>query len=489
MSRRIAIDPITRLEGHGKIEIFVDDAGAVQDCFFQIPELRGFEQFVVGRPIEELPRIVTRICGVCPASHHLSSAKAVDACFGGEAPPLAHKLREMYYQAHFIHSHVAHFYALAAPDFVCGPTSDPATRNLLGLVSKLGLQIGSKVLEARAQAQRIQQIIGGRSTHLVWCLPGGVSKGLTQDELAEIAPLVTSLHGFARFSLKLFRRLVLENSSYLNLVTRGPYALTLGSMGLVDGAGAVNFYEGGVRVVDSAGKEIVRFAPRDYASVLAEHVEPWTYLKFPYLKERGWKGFVEGADSSLYLAGPLARLNAAERMATPEAQQAREEMFQALGGRPCHALMASHWCRLIEMLQCAETLERFCGDPEICGDSFRVVPRGITGEGVGIVEAMRGTLIHHYTCDANGICTSCNLVVGTTHNNAPIQMATRKVASRVIRPGVEPNEGVLNLIEMTFRAFDPCYSCATHSLPGQMPLQVRIHRRGSVWREFRQGGG
>ncbi|MGC4122534.1 MAG: Ni/Fe hydrogenase subunit alpha [Myxococcales bacterium] len=488
MTRRITIDPITRLEGHGKIELFVDDTGALQDCFFQIPELRGFEQFVVGRPIEELPRIVTRICGVCPASHHLASAKAVDGCFGGEVAPLAHKLREMYYQAHFIHSHVAHFYALAAPDFVCGPTSDPATRNLLGLVSKLGLQIGRRVLEARAHAQRIQQLLGGRSTHLVWCLPGGVSKGLSKTELEEIVPLAHQLLDFARFSLKLFRRLVLENPSYLNLVTRGPYALALGSMGLVDAAGAVSLYDGQVRVVDSTGQPIVQFAPPEYTRVIAEHVEPWTYLKFPYLKERGWRGFVEGADSSLYLAGPLARLNAADRMATPEAEQARAQMFETLGGRPCHALMASHWARLIEMLQCAESLLRICADPEICSAAFRVVPQRITGEGVGIVEAMRGTLIHHYTCDERGLCTSCNLIVGTTHNNAPIQMATRKVAARVIRPGVEPNEGVLNLIEMTFRAFDPCYSCATHSLPGQMPLQVRIHCGGKVWREFRQGG-
>jgi len=204
MSRTIKIDPITRLEGHGKIDIHLDDAGAVKDCFFQIPELRGFERFVVGRPIEELPRIVTRICGVCPASHHLASAKAVDGCFGGEVPPLAHKLREMYYQAHYIHSHIAHFYALAAPDFVCGPDSDPAMRNILGVVAKVGLQIGGQVIKARALAQNIQQIIGGRTTHPVWCLPGGVSKGLTKAELAEIKSMVAELSKFADFSLRLF---------------------------------------------------------------------------------------------------------------------------------------------------------------------------------------------------------------------------------------------------------------------------------------------
>ncbi len=487
MSRRISIDPITRLEGHGKIEVFLDDAGAVQDCFFQIPELRGFERFVVGRAIEELPRIVTRICGVCPASHHLASAKAVDGCFGGEVAPLAHKLREMYYQAHFLHSHIAHFYALAAPDFVLGPLSDPETRNILGVVAKLGEQIGTRILQARAAAQEIQFTLGGRTPHLVWCLPGGVTKGLTPAELEKIRPLAEGLYEFTQFSLGLFRKLVLENAQYKNLLVGGPYALEVGSMGLVDGAGAVNFYDGTVRVTDSAGGEVTRFVPGEYARVIAEHVESWTYLKFPYLKSRGWRGFAEGAGSSLYLAGPLARLNASARMATPRAQEAAEELFATLGKRPVRSLMASHWCRLVEMVQCAESLLAFCADPEICGDRFRVIPQGITGEGVGVVEAMRGTLFHHYTCDENGLCTSCNLVVGTTHNNAPIQMLTKKVASRLIRPGVEPGQGVLNLIEMVFRAFDPCYSCATHSLPGQMPLVLRLHRGGEVWRELRQG--
>src|SRR5512139_3542847 len=198
MTTRIAIDPITRLEGHGKIEIFLSDSGEVQDCFFQIPELRGFERFVVGRPIEELPRIVTRICGVCPASHHMASAKAVDGCFGNEVAPVAHKLRDMYYNAHYVHSHTAHFYALAAPDFVLGPDADPAVRNILGVVAKVGLEIGGKVIRARAQAQEIQRLIGGRATHLVWCLPGGVSKGLSKEELAQIVPMVAELYDFAQ---------------------------------------------------------------------------------------------------------------------------------------------------------------------------------------------------------------------------------------------------------------------------------------------------
>jgi F420-non-reducing hydrogenase large subunit len=484
MTKRVSIDPITRLEGHGKIEIFLNDDGSVRDTYFQIPELRGFERFVVGRPIEELPRIVTRICGVCPASHHMASAKAVDGCFGGECPPLAHKLRDMYYHAHYIHSHTAHFYALAAPDFVVGPDADPATRNILGVVAKVGVEIGTQVIRARAMAQEIQSIVGGRSTHLVWCLPGGVAKGLKKEELEKVKPMVGQLYDFAQFSLKLFKDVVLGNSQYVELILKGPYTLDIGSMGLVDENNAVNFYDGKVRVVDAEGKEICKYAPGEYFQHVAEHVESWTYLKFPYLRTRGWKGFVEGSDSSIYMATPLSRLNVADRMATPRAEEAYQEMFSTLGGKPCKALMAAHWARLVEMVQNAEMLKQYCDDPEITGESFRVVPQRITGEGVGIVEAMRGTLTHHYTCDPNGICMSANLIVGTTNNNAAIHMVTKKAAEYFIKPGKEPTEGILNMIEMAFRSFDPCYSCATHSLPGQMPLEVRIWKNGDVYRHF-----
>ena len=486
MAKTIQIDPITRLEGHGKIHIFLDDDGAVKDSYFQIPELRGFERFVVGRPIEELPRIVTRICGVCPASHHMASAKAVDGCFGNECPPLAHKLRDMYYHAHYIHSHIAHFYALAAPDFVCGPDADPALRNILGVVQKVGLEIGGAVIKARAMAQEIQAIIGGRATHLVWCLPGGVSKGITPEELAKIKPMVAQLYDFTQFSLQLFRDVVLGNPAYVDLIVNGPFTLDVHNMGLVDANNAPNFYDGKVRVVDFQGKEICKYAPHEYYDHVAEHVEPWSYLKFPYLKQRGWKGFVEGVDTSLYCATPLARLNVADRMATPKAQEAFEEMFKTLGGHPCKALLANHWARLVEMVQNAEMLQQYVADPEITGTRYRVVPQRITGEGFGIVEAMRGTLTHHYTCDDKGMCTSANLIVGTTNNNAPIHMVTRKVAKALIKPGKEPDQGLLNTIEMAFRAFDPCYSCATHTLPGQMPLEAVIYKGGAPWRVLKK---
>lgn len=488
MGRTITIDPITRLEGHGRIEIFLDDAGGVSDCYFQIPELRGFERFVVGRPIEEVPRIVTRICGVCPASHHLAGAKAVDACFGGAIAPAAVKLREAYYCAHFLHSHIAHFYALAAPDFVCGPEAEAGERNILGLVARVGLETGRQVIGARATAQEIQAILGGRKRNVCWCVPGGVSKGLTEEDRARLKPMAAALLEFARFSVRLFKQAVLGQSRWVDAVLRGPYALAIGHLGLVDADGAVTFYDGTLRLVDCEGREIARFAPGEYADVIAEHVEPWTYLKFPFLRARGWRGFVEGPDSPLYGAGPLARLNVAERMATREAEEARQELFATLGGRPSGAMLGHHWARLVEMVFAAERLVALVADPELSSPEFRVLPDRITGEGVGVVEAMRGTLIHHYTCDDQGICTGANLIVGTTHNNAPIQMVTKKVATALIRPGVTPDAALLDRVEMAFRAFDPCYSCATHWLPGAMPLVARLHQRGRVVATLRRPG-
>ena len=306
MSRKISIDPITRLEGHGKIEIFLDDTGAVQDCYFQIPELRGFERFVVGRPIEELPRLVTRICGVCPASHHMASAKAVDGCFGGEVAPLAIKLRRMYYNAHYIHSHIAHFYALAAPDFVLGPDADPAIRNVLGVVAKVGLEIGGAVIASRGKAQEIQRIIGGRSTQDIWCIPGGVAKGLKPDELEQIRPMVAELYEFTQFSLQLFRDIVLANPTYLDIIANGPYTLDVQNMGLVDEHNAPDFYDGQVRVVDFEGTEICRYEAHQYADYVAEHVEPWSYLKFPLPQAARLEG-VRGGHRQFHLLRHAAR--------------------------------------------------------------------------------------------------------------------------------------------------------------------------------------
>jgi F420-non-reducing hydrogenase large subunit len=472
--KTISIDPITRLEGHGKIEIFLAEDGSVANAYFQVPELRGFEKFVEGMPVEEVPRVVTRICGVCPGAHHMASGKAVDAVYGVEPPPAAKKLREVFYCAHFIHSHVAHFYALAAADFVVGPEAPPAERNILGVVSKVGVPVASEVLKHRAFAQEIQKIVAGRSTHPVWTLPGGVSKGISEAERLDIVEKARSCVEFARFSLKLFEDVVLKNQAYLDLILSDTFELDTYSIGTVDERNRINFYHGDHRVVDQNAKEVLRYRDADYLQHIAEHVEPYSYLKFPYLKRLGWKGLVDGPDSGVYQASPLSRLNAADGMATPLAQAEYERFFATLGGRPVRKLLATHWARLIELLYAAEHLLELASDPEVAAPEVRTLPTATPSEGVGIVEAPRGILTHHYKTDADGLVTEANLIVGTTNNHAPISMAIKRAAQRLVTPGQEIGEGLLNMVEMAFRLFDPCFSCATHHLPGEMPLTVEV---------------
>ncbi len=477
MSKRITIDPITRLEGHGKIEIFLTDEGDVDNVYFQVPELRGFEKFCEGRPVEELAQIVTKICGVCPGCHHMASGKAADEVYGVEPPPTAKKLRELFYMAHFVHSHIAHFYALAAPDFVVGPTAPAAERNILGLINKVGVEIGTEVLKQRRIAQEIQALLGGHQTHVVLVIPGGVRKGLTAEQRDDIVEKSKGFIEFSKFSLQIFNDVVLGNKDYVDLILNGPYSLNLHSMGLVDENNKVNFYEGKVRVVDVEGNEHCKYAPNDYMDYVEERVEPWSYLKFPFLKKIGWKGFVDGQDSGVYHATPLSRLNAADGMATPLAQVEYERMYETLGGKPVHATLAMHWARLIELLYSAERALELAEDPEIIGTDLRAPLDNIPNEGVGIVEAQRGTLTHHYWTDKKGIVTKANIIVGTTNNNAAICMSLKKAAQGLIKKGVEVNDGILNMVEMAFRAYDPCFSCATHNQPGKMPLVVNFRNK------------
>ena len=471
---RITIDPITRLEGHGKIEIFLNAGGEVENAYFQVPELRGFEKFCEGRPVEELPSIVTKICGVCPGCHHMASGKAVDAVFGVTPPPTARKIRELFYMAHFVHSHIAHFYALAAPDFVVGPTADASKRNILGVIEKVGLEIGGEVIKQRRIAQEIQALIGGHQTHVIMNTPGGVRKGITEEQRDDIAQKAEGFVAFGKFSIQLFKDVVLGNKAYLDIILNGPYNLTLHSMGLVDENNRVNFYDGNVRVVDTEGNELYKYAPQDYRDFIEERVEPWSYLKFPYLKKIGWKGFVDGIDSGVYQATPLSRLNAADGMATPIAQKEYEEMYRVLNGKPVHSTLAMHWARLVELIYAAEHCLELAQDPEITGKELRAELGDIPGEGVGIVEAQRGTLTHHYMTDSKGIVKKVNLIVGTTNNHAAICMSIKKAAQGLIKKGEPVTEGTLNMIEMAFRAYDPCFSCATHSLPGQMKMILNI---------------
>ena len=479
--QRITIDPITRLEGHGKVEIFLDDEGEVANTYFQIPELRGFERFCVGRPVEEMPLLTNRICGVCPEAHHMAAAKAADAVYHVDPPPTAKKLRELLYSGFYFTDHTTHFYALAGPDFVMGPDAPVAERNILGVIHKVGLEIGGQVIQARKHGHRIVELIGGRKVHPCTSIPGGLTKGITREEAAEIAEIGRWAVEFAQFSLKLFADVVLANKGYLDLILGDIYTHRTHYIGLVDAHYRVNFYDGRVSVVDPDGVRLGTYGPGDYTDWIAEHVEPWTYLKFPYLKKVGWRGFVDGKDSGVYCATPLSRLNAADGMATPRAQEEYERFYATLGGKPVHQRLATHWARLIELLYAAERIVELAADPEIASDDFHRAPTAVPTEGVGIVEAPRGTLTHHYRTDERGVLTAVNLIVGTTNNYAPISMSIAKAARSLIHRGTPVTEGLLNRIEMAFRAYDPCFGCATHSLPGRMPLEVTIRdARGQV---------
>ncbi|KAF0107243.1 MAG: hydrogenase subunit A [Anaerolineaceae bacterium] len=474
MTQRITIDPITRLEGHGKIEIFLNDEGDVANTYFQIPELRGFERFCVGRPVEELPLLTNRICGVCPEAHHMAGAKASDAVYHVDPPPTAKMLRELLYMAFYCTDHTTHFYALAGPDFVMGPDAPIAERNILGVIHKVGLEIGGKVIQMRKYGHEVVEMIGGRKVHPCTSIPGGLTKGITEDQRKEILKMGKWAVEFGQFSLKLFGDIVLGNKAYVDLILGDIYTHKTYYMGMVDENNHINFYDGKVRVVGPDGKELVKYAPNEYMNHIAEHVEPWTYLKFPYLKAVGWKGFVDGPDSGVYCATPLSRLNAADGMATPLAQAEYEKFYKTLGGKPVHQRLATHWARLIELLYAAEHWVELASDPEVAGPNFHTIPTEKPTEGVGIVEAPRGTLTHHYWTDERGVVTKVNLVVGTTNNYAPITMSIQKAAASLIKKGTVVTEPILNMVEMAFRAYDPCFGCATHSLPGQMPLEVTI---------------
>jgi F420-non-reducing hydrogenase large subunit len=470
--KEIVIDPITRLEGHGNISIFLNDQGEVENAYLKIPELRGFEQFCVGRRAELMPILTTRICGVCPVAHHFAATKALDAAFSVDPPPTAKKLRELMYAGYIIYDHILHFYYLGGPDFIVGPDAPPEKRNILGVIEKAGMDVAKEVIKHRAYGQKITEILGGKATHPVCGLPGGISKALSEEGRKNIEEMAASSLEFAKFTLKIFHDIVLGNSKYVDMIKSDAYTMKTYYMGLVDEHNKVNFYDGKIRVVDPTGKEFLKFEPKDYLTHIGEHVEEWTYAKFPYLKKVGWKGLTYGPDSGVYRVGPLGRLNASDGMAAPLAQVEYDEMFKTLGGKPVHGTLAFHWARLIELLYATERALELVRDPQITDTNIRAKP-GEPGEGVGVVEAARGTLYHHYVLDKDALIKDVNLIVATTNNYPAICMSVRDAAKGVIHEG-KVEQGMLNRVEMAFRAYDPCFGCATHFAVGQMPLEVKV---------------
>lgn len=466
MGKTLVIQPVSRIEGHAKITIQLDDAGDVADARVNVIELRGFEKFCVGKPVEEMPRITTRICGVCPWSHHLASAKANDAVFGVEPAPAGVKLRRLCNSIAYMEEHILHFYILGGPDFVMGPSSDYASRNVIGIVGAVP-EVAKQVVKVRHMCAKMLETIAGKSIHPDAAVPGGFSKPLQKEERDALLPMAQECLELAKFSIKFAKENIFPK--YLDAVkTIG--TITSGFLGTVAADGALDLYDGKLRMMYSDGS-FEDFATNDYADFIGEHVEDWTYLKFPYAKKRG-PFLLEDNAPSLYRVNTLARINVADYIPTPLAQKELEE-FRASFGRPAQLTLLYHWARLIELLYNAEMAVQLLNDPEITSRETRVKVTPRAARGIGVVEAPRGTLIHDYTTDDNGMLTHVNLIVATCQNNSAINLSVKQAATTLIKGG-NYDQGTLNMVEMAIRAYDPCLSCATHKLDGSIPVKLDI---------------
>lgn len=467
MGKQIVIQPVTRIEGHAKITIMLDDNGNVSDTRVNVVELRGFEKFCIGRPVEELPRIVTSICGVCPWSHHLASAKACDAVFGVEPPSAGRKLRELANSIAFTEEHILHFYFLAGADFVMGPGADYSVRNVIGIAGKLP-DVAKTVVKCRHHGAKMLEILSGKSIHPVAAVPGGFSKALSEEEKKQMLPMANEVLELAKFSIDFAKKNIFPQ--YLDVV-KTLAVIKTGFLGTVNKDGTLDLYDGLLRMMKPDGS-YEDFPYEQYTDYIAEHVEPWSYLKFPYMKKVGKISMDLDNPVGIYRTNTLARINVCDKISTPLAQKELEE-FRTSFGRPAQLTLLYHWARLIELLHNAEKAVELLNDPEITSTEIRkaVTPRA--ARGVGCVEAPRGTLIHDYETDANGIVTNVNLIVGTTHNNAPINMSVKRSAIDCIKNGKYDQE-IMNKVEMSIRAYDPCLSCATHNLDGTIAVKIDI---------------
>ncbi len=469
MARKITIEPVTRVEGHGKVTIHLDDAGRVERARFHVVEFRGFERFVQGRPYWEMPVLVQRLCGICPVSHHLAAAKAVDviAGTGPEAlPPTAEKMRRLMHYGQMLQSHALHFFHLASPDLLFGMDADPSVRNIIG-VAAAHRDLAVRGVMMRKFGQEIILATAGKKIHGTGAIPGGINKSLSVEErdrfLLGEAPLnADTMVAWAKDAVALFKDLHAKERALID----GFAVFPSNHLSLVRADGALDFYHGRLRAVDAEGRKILDDV--DYSGYLdhvAEEVRPWSYMKFPFLKALG-------KDKGWYRVGPLARLNTCDFIPSPLAQAEFEEYKAYTQGRPDNASLHTHWARLIEMLHAAEVVRDLLRDKDLQGED-RVRTGRKAKEGVGLVEAPRGTLFHHYRVDGDDRIAMANLIVSTTHNNEPMNRAVQWVAQTQISGKPEITEGLLNRVEAAIRAYDPCLSCATHAV-GQMPLEVTI---------------
>ncbi len=471
MSKKIIIDPVTRVEGHGKVTIQLDDNGNVKDSKFHIVEFRGFEKFIQGHPYWQAPLIVQRLCGICPVSHHLAAAKAIDQIVGidpEDLSPTASKIRKLMHYGQMFQSHALHFFYLAAPDLLFGVDAPPEIRNVVG-VAQEHPELAKKGILMRKFGQEMIKATGGKRIHGIAAVPGGVHKNLRKSEIdyflnGKDIPSVDTMIEWSLAVIDFMKGYHKEHAGFLDTFAAYPS----GHLATVskDGSGALDLYDGNLRAIDSTGIITLNDVPDfEYHKYFNEDVEKWSYMKFPYIKhlgrEKGWNR-----------VGPLARMNVCSSIDTPLAEKERKEFMAYTKGKPNNMTMHTHYARLIEVLHSAEKMKELLHDEDIMGDEL--VREGVRrSEGVGVIEAPRGTLMHHYKVDKQGMITKCNLIVSTTHNNDPMNQAVGWVAQNVLDKKKEITEGMLNQVEVAIRAYDPCLSCATHAM-GKMPLELSI---------------
>jgi len=462
MTRKIVIEPVTRVEGHGKVTIHLDDKGNVDKARFHVTQVRGFEKFCEGRLFWEMPVITSRICGICPVSHHLASAKAGDALLGVKLTPTAEMLRRLIHMAQILQSHALHFFHLASPDFLFGMDADPAKRNIMGIIAEMP-EIARKGVKIRAFGQKIIEILGDKRVHPNAATPGGMTKVLAPDKRDEILSQVDDIIADCQFAIDLIKNYCAQHSEEATSFA----SFGTGYLGLVDINGNVEYYDGNLRLKDSQGITLEDdVAPENYLSIIEEKVEDWSYLKFPYYKKLGYPG-------GIYRVGPLGRLNVADGCDTPLANE-EFHSFKKLGNDGIvQPSLYYHYARLIEMLNAVEKIKLLVQNKLICSKEIWVNSSKINEEGIGIIEAPRGTLVHHYWVDASGKIRKVNLIVATGNNNLAMNRAVYEVAREFIKDG-KVTEGILNRVEVAIRCYDPCLSCSTHAL-GQMPLEITIY--------------
>jgi NAD-reducing hydrogenase large subunit len=460
-AQKITIEPVTRIEGHARVTIHLGEAGQVERTYFHVDEFRGVEKFSEGRPYFEMPQITQRICGICPVSHHLAAAKAGDGVAGAQPPRPGRLLRELMHMGQIVQSHSLHFFHLAAPDLIFGFDADPATRNVFGIIHA-NPQLALKAVNLRRYGQQIIERLGGKRIHPNLAIPGGVNGPLHPQDRDAIAAERETMVGYALEAIAVAKDLLGADPQLAATFASFPSAY----MGLVDAGGGLQLYDGQIRIKDAGGQVLAQFPAGDYLQYVAEHVEPWSFLKFPYYRDLGWP---QGA----YRVGPLARLNVVDSISTPLAGEEFKLFRQIGGGKPVEGSLYYHYARLIEVLHALERIGELLDDPDILSKDVRTFPGAqLAGHGVGVLEAPRGTLLHDYSTDEDGLLTRVNLIVATGHNNWAMNRAAGTVAARFV-DGQKLTEGMLNRVEAAIRCYDPCLSCATHAL-GQMPLELTL---------------